>query len=860
MQNTAANDGFSESLDADFTGTTGGASASGSIDNLAAQASDSTSLVVGLGNADTSTAGARSGTATIGLESDGSGTSGIAGNVALGTQTVNVTGNVYRLAQGSASPDPVNFGNVHLNDAVSQSLTVSNTAANDGFSEGLNASFGATSGDANNNGGAVNVLAAGGADASAMAVGIDTGSAGAKTGTVVVNYASDGTGTSGLAAIGAGSQSVEVSGAVYRLASAQINNAGSFSFGNVHVGDAVSQALSITNNVASDGFSEALDASFGGSSDARISTTGSIGLLGAGSTDTTGMVIGVNTAAAGNVSGTATVLFASNGAGTSGLGITSLPSQDVVVSAAVVEGAVFRLADPVINNAQPIAFGNVRQGATVTAQALSITNAAPDDGFSESLNASAGGTTGGVLTNGGSFNLLAAQATNDTAVTVSMDSGSAGNKSGVATIDFVSDGAGTSDLGQTLLASQNVQVTGAVYRLADPLLDTTSVTLAARVGDALPSASVSVTNSSPDAFTEGLDAAFGAAPAGFTATGSVTNLAAGATDGSSLSVGLTSTASSQNLSSSVAVEFESTGAGTTGEADVSVGSALVSLAGKVYQQAVALVQQVVDFGIVHVGEVLAALGVSVTNDAPVVALNDTLTGSIGGASGPFTAAGNLGTGLLAAETDTSSLGVGLDTSAAGIFAGTAAASLFSHNPDMADLALGNFQVDLMAQVNNYANADLGKTGGDGSFGGGGLEYFLDFGNVLLNSGPLVASLEVRNAVSGPADLLDGLFNILGTQDFVYNAFNAFTNLAGGSALGGLTVSFDPTGLGALSDDIVLVSAGHNGSGYRAGLDDITLRVRANVVSEGSVPEPGSLALMAIALAGMLFARHGARVR
>jgi hypothetical protein len=37
-------------------------------------------------------------------------------------------------------------------------------------------------------------------------------------------------------------------------------------------------------------------------------------------------------------------------------------------------------------------------------------------------------------------------------------------------------------------------------------------------------------------------------------------------------------------------------------------------------------------------------------------------------------------------------------------------------------------------------------------------------------------------------------------------------------------------------------------------------VRANVVSEGSVPEPGSLALMAIALAGMLFARHGARVR
>ena len=274
-------------------------------------------------------------------------------------------------------------------------------------------------------------------------------------------------------------------------------------------------------------------------------------------------------------------------------------------------------------------------------------------------------------------------------------------------------------MGQTLLASQNVQVTGAVYRLADPLLDTTSVTLAARVGDALPSASVSVTNSSPDAFTEGLDAAFGAAPAGFTATGSVTNLAAGATDGSSLSVGLTSTASSQNLSSSVAVEFESTGAGTTGEADVSVGSTLVSLAGKVYEKAVALVQQVVDFGIVHVGELVAALGVSVTNDAPGAALNDTLTGSIGGASGPFTAVGNLGTGLLAGVTDTSSLGVEpgyQPLRASSPELPRPACSATTRTWRISRWAIS--RLHLMAQVNNYANADLAKAGGGGSFGGG----------------------------------------------------------------------------------------------------------------------------------------------
>ena len=174
-----------------------------------------------------------------------------------------------------------------------------------------------------------------------MAVGIDTSTAGAKAGTVAVNYQSDGTGTSGFAAIGAGSQTVNVSGDVYRLASAQIDNAGSFSFGNVHVGDTVSQALSITNDVVADGFSEKLNASFGSTSDGRILTSGSISLLGAGVTDTTSMVIGVNTAAAGVVNGTATVNFASDGTGTSGLGITALSSQDVSVSATI-QGGVYR--------------------------------------------------------------------------------------------------------------------------------------------------------------------------------------------------------------------------------------------------------------------------------------------------------------------------------------------------------------------------------------------------------------------------------------------------------------------------------------------------------------------------------------
>ena len=45
------------------------------------------------------------------------------------------------------SPEPVVFSNRHLGDAASQALSLTNTAANDGFSESLNAAFTGTSGD-----------------------------------------------------------------------------------------------------------------------------------------------------------------------------------------------------------------------------------------------------------------------------------------------------------------------------------------------------------------------------------------------------------------------------------------------------------------------------------------------------------------------------------------------------------------------------------------------------------------------------------------------------------------------------------------------------------------------------------------
>src|SRR5262249_51455878 len=136
LANLAAGDGFSEALDASIGGAGGGITASGAIHWLGAGMSDHAGLLVGL---DTSAAGGQPDGATITLVSDGQSTSGL-GLTDLRTQGVQVSGSVYREASVSIAAPPTSFI-VHVGDTVAQGLTVTNTAANDGFSENLIASI-----------------------------------------------------------------------------------------------------------------------------------------------------------------------------------------------------------------------------------------------------------------------------------------------------------------------------------------------------------------------------------------------------------------------------------------------------------------------------------------------------------------------------------------------------------------------------------------------------------------------------------------------------------------------------------------------------------------------------------------------
>ena len=666
-------------------------------------------------------------------------------NIVLGSGAA-----AYNAAVGSTS-SPVQVANQRINGTNSAVLTVANTAPAGAFSEDLNASFGGATGAATGSGTILGRLAGtNNTGSGAISVGVDTSTAGARTGGVTVNYQTAGAvnGVSnGLGTASVGSQVVTVNGNVYQAAAGAIQSA-ALNFGTVQVGQLVSQNLVIRNTATGpNGFVEDLNASFGsasGTGASLISGTGSLNGILAGTNSTGGngaMTVAVNTLAAGIVNGAIAVNYATagavNGVG-NGLGTAAVGSENYGVAGTIQAVAnVINQASPLVNN-PVINFGAMRVGAASPTANVSVTNQATTPPQA-ALNASIS-SNGAPVTASGSFNLLAPGSTSTNQLVVGLNTAVAGSFAGGATIAFVSD--------------------------------------ANNVGNCAPNCQL--------------------------------NLA----------------------------------------------SQQVSVSGKVYTPAVAQVNTTtVDFGIVHRGDVVSARDVSVSNTAAVTGLNDTLRGSIGGAPAPFSAAGSFA-GLAAQGTDAASLHIGLSTATAGVFNGTATAAFASHDPDLADLDLGSSTIALKGQVNNYAEAALTKSGA-GQLSVSNHTYTLDFGNILLGSGDLSASLAVLNGAIGPADLLSGSFDLNGVgPGFTLSGFGSFADLIAGDSFGGLSVVFASQAQGVFLSSLVLHTTGSNASGFIGQLDDTTLVLRGNV-GVVAVPEPGTYVLM---FAGLLVVVGAARSR
>ncbi len=226
--------------------------------------------------------------------------------------------------------------------------------------------------------------------------------AGAKNGTQVLNFVSDGSFNNGVPT-GLPSQSVDLSAEVYRLATAGVTTP--INLAARRVGDAAATGvLTLTNTAANDGFSEGLRGTIG-AAPAGFSVTGpaNTGLIAAGGNTT--RTVTLDTATAGVFGGSIAVALASDGAGTSGFAEVALRGQSTVVSGNVYAPAVAQLNTPNVN------FGIVRVGDVVATQNVSVTNAATPTALNDTMKANVGAVTG-PFSGSGSASGIGASASN----------------------------------------------------------------------------------------------------------------------------------------------------------------------------------------------------------------------------------------------------------------------------------------------------------------------------------------------------------------------------------------------------------------------------------------------------------------
>ena len=175
----------------------------------------------------------------------------------VATQDITVGGAAYRYASSQINtPQPIAFGNVRENDILAdQAVSITNNVVADGYSEDLTVFSNGTTGGVQQTGmPPVAIIGAGITDTS-LTVNIDTTTAGDKSGQAGYAMFSDGTTTSGLGITHLGDQSVDVTGKVFRLAQASAAAPNPVVLADAHVGDTRTQALTITNTAAADGFS-----------------------------------------------------------------------------------------------------------------------------------------------------------------------------------------------------------------------------------------------------------------------------------------------------------------------------------------------------------------------------------------------------------------------------------------------------------------------------------------------------------------------------------------------------------------------------------------------------------------------------
>jgi hypothetical protein len=363
------------------------------------------------------------------------------------TQTVKnfgFDGAVGRAATASVSPGVINLGATRVGGTLNSTITVTNTASNDGFSEGLyysKTTTGSVSADPR-----TYALAAG--SSGTIAVKLDTSHSGVLAGTVGVALQSDGSQTGHVSYLGA--RTVTVNGNVYAPAVATVSGvSGTTGTINVtaRVGDQVTRNISITNSAS------------GALTDSLLTTADRLGIrplgavpgpLAAGQTGTIAFNVDTHVAGA-NQFDFLRLKFASHDPQLADL---ALGGQQVLFFNKIYAPAVASVA-------QTLDFGVVRVGDQATRNIV-IANTAVG-GLTDSLLTRIN-YDGGAATHGNAPGPIAAGQTGTIAVT--LDTSTAGYSRGFVELAFASH---DSDLTDLRLDSKPVYSFGTVNSHAAPV-------------------------------------------------------------------------------------------------------------------------------------------------------------------------------------------------------------------------------------------------------------------------------------------------------------------------------------------------------------------------------------------------------
>jgi hypothetical protein len=831
IANTGAYGAYSEDLDAKAGPHSTLVTNSGSFTGLTPGSTNSTALHATLV---TTNGGLISGAADVSLYTDGSTVPGDGdGTLAIGTDTVTLTGTIFNYATADLSPAVDNLGKQHVGGVLSNFLTIANGAVAGNYSENLDASFSGTSSDLTGTG-SVSELAAGSTNSTGLGVTLTSaGGDGVQTGTATLGLISDGSTIDTLGTTTLASQTVTVTETLYNYATASAVAPNPIGFGEAHVGATLSQYLTIANTAAADGYSENLDASFSGTS-SDLTGTGSVSELAAGSSNGSALDLVLASGAAGVQSGSATLSLVSDGSTIDGLGTTGLGSETVAVSGTLFNYATASVAPTTI------AFGQAHIGAALT-QTLTLANEAASGIYSENLDASFSGTST-VLTAAGSVSELAAGSTNSTALALTLHSIAAGVKSGTTTLGLISDGSGIDTLGTTTLAGQAVTVTGTLFGLATAAVSPKPLSFGQHhVGDALDGFITIANKGSVGGYYENLDASFSGTSSLVTGSGDISELAAGATNSSALELILASgTAGVKTGTATLALTSDGSGIDTLGTTALT--SQVVTASSTLFNYATASTNTTaVGFGIVHVGQAVSK-DITLTNKAAVGAYSENLDASFSGTSGNFLTNGSVSE-LKAGSANSTSLQVTLETGAAGVQSGTTTLGLVSDGSTIDTLGttvLNGETVTLKGTVNNYATATIETISGPGVLSGSGTTLTLNLGSVVKGAAAVKETIGILNSAIGPADSLDGSLSLTGTTGFVNSGDQAFTNKAAGAADTSPIITLTTGTIGTYTETIVVTTTGTNSSGYSGALAPETLIVTGTVTAAGAaVPAASS---------------------